>query len=84
MTDSNGGTTPAVIAASAGLLLKALWFSPWLSLGTLLDAGVLTAALASRPGSVHRPDRQTLTRKGGSALAMGRSAPVDRTRGSAR
>jgi hypothetical protein len=41
-----------VVAASAGLALKALYFNPWLSLGVLLDALVLSAAVAGWPVSV--------------------------------
>ncbi|MFE9773715.1 hypothetical protein ACFYOV_19005 [Streptomyces sp. NPDC005931] len=51
----HSGTWPvaAFLAACAGLLLKILWFNPWLSLGVLLDAGVLAAVLAQWPASMH-------------------------------
>lgn len=51
-----GGATAAVVAltvASAlGLLLKALFFHPWLSLGVLLDGLVLSSALADWPVTI--------------------------------
>lgn len=37
----------AVLAASLGLLLKVLFFHPWLTVGVLLDVGVLVVALAA-------------------------------------
>jgi hypothetical protein len=37
------------VAALLGLTLKCLFFNPWLSLGVLLDAMVLTSALGSWP-----------------------------------
>ena len=39
----------AVGAALAGLLLKVLYFHPWLSLGVLLDLTVLSAAITGWP-----------------------------------
>jgi hypothetical protein len=39
----------AVAAALLGLLLKGLYFHPWLSVGVLLDLGVLSAALLEWP-----------------------------------
>jgi hypothetical protein len=39
----------AAVAAIVGLSLKALYFNPWLSLGVLLDAVVLSAAVAGWP-----------------------------------
>jgi hypothetical protein len=39
----------AAAAAIVGLSLKALYFNPWLSLGVLLDAVVLSAAVAGWP-----------------------------------
>lgn len=39
----------AVAAALIGLLLKGLYFHPWLSLGVLLDLGVLAAAVWEWP-----------------------------------
>ena len=46
------GWTVAVLAAAAaviGLVLKVLFFNPWLTLGVLLDIAVLSSALLSRP-----------------------------------
>lgn len=31
----------AVVAAASGLALKAIWFDPWLTVGVLLDVGVI-------------------------------------------
>ncbi|MER7172168.1 hypothetical protein [Streptomyces mesophilus] len=45
--------TAAVSAAVVGLALKILWFHPWLSLGVLLDAGVLLAVYAYWPASLY-------------------------------
>jgi hypothetical protein len=42
----------AATAAVAGLALKSFYFHPWLSLGVLLDVGVLLAAAASWPPSL--------------------------------
>jgi hypothetical protein len=42
----------AAVAAITGLVLKLGYFNPWLSLGVLLDAGVLVAAAASWPPSL--------------------------------
>lgn len=39
----------AVAAALLGLLLKGLYFHPWLSVGVLLDLGVLSSALVEWP-----------------------------------
>jgi hypothetical protein len=39
----------AVLAAVLGLVLKGLYFHPWLTFGVLLDLGVLSAALAEWP-----------------------------------
>ncbi|MZF87796.1 hypothetical protein [Streptomyces sp. SID5643] len=35
------------------LLLEALWFHPWLSLGMVLDAGVVTAVVTCWPASLY-------------------------------
>ncbi|MFE1443417.1 hypothetical protein [Streptomyces sp. NPDC058739] len=43
----------AVLAACSGLLLKGLWFNPWLSLGVLLDMGVVAAVAAGWPASLY-------------------------------
>jgi hypothetical protein len=50
---SSGWTAAAVLAASVGLVLKSLWFNPWLSLGVLLDAAVIAAVATSWPGSLY-------------------------------
>ncbi|MBC9713873.1 hypothetical protein H9Y04_14985 [Streptomyces sp. TRM66268-LWL] len=50
---ANGWTAAALTAAASGLALKALWFHPWLSLGVLLDAGVITAVALNWPGSLY-------------------------------
>lgn len=43
-------TVPAaVVAAGLGMVLKGLYFNPWLSVGVLLDLGVLLAAVAEWP-----------------------------------
>ena len=51
-----GGAEPTVaalsVAAALGLLLKALFFHPWLSVGVLLDGMVLSAALTDWPVTI--------------------------------
>ena len=42
----------AVCAAALGLLVKGLFFHPWLILGILIDIGVLWAAAADWPRSL--------------------------------
>lgn len=42
----------AVVAALLGLVLKGLYFHPWLSLGVLIDLGVMSAALWEWPVSL--------------------------------
>ncbi|MEU3447518.1 hypothetical protein AB0H29_09850 [Streptomyces thermolilacinus] len=50
----SGGWGPAaVMAAASGLLLKGLWFHPWLSFGVVLDAGVITAVALNWPASLY-------------------------------
>lgn len=39
----------AIAAALVGLVLKGLYFHPWLSIGVLLDLGVLSAAVWEWP-----------------------------------
>jgi hypothetical protein len=41
----DGWTAAAVTAAAVGLVLKVGYFHPWLTLGVLLDIGVLAAVL---------------------------------------
>ncbi|MER6185872.1 hypothetical protein [Streptomyces sp. NPDC001652] len=45
--------TAALVAAASGLVLKAIWFDPWLSIGVLLDAGVIAAVACTWPASVY-------------------------------
>ena len=52
-TQAEGWATAAILAASVGLVLKALWFNPWLSLGVLLDIGVITAVLTNWPATLY-------------------------------
>lgn len=42
----------AVVAGVVGLVLKVVFFNPWLTLGIALDALVLSAALAEWPASL--------------------------------
>jgi hypothetical protein len=42
----------AAVAALLGLALKTIFFNPWLSLGVLLDAAALSAALVEWPVSL--------------------------------
>ena len=48
----------AAAAAIVGLALKVLYFNPWLTLGILLDAAVLSAALLSWPVGLARVTSQ--------------------------
>ncbi|MCD7442291.1 hypothetical protein K4B79_29230 [Streptomyces lincolnensis] len=43
----------AVVGAVSGLVLKTAWFDPWLSVGVLLDVGVILAATGGWPASLH-------------------------------
>ena len=52
LADSPTWLPIAAAGASAGLLLKALFFNPWLSVGVLIDAAVLWAASAGWPESL--------------------------------
>ncbi|MDF3145599.1 hypothetical protein, partial [Streptomyces sp. T21Q-yed] len=45
--------TAALVAAAGGLALKAIWFDPWLSVGVLLDVGVIVAVACTWPASVY-------------------------------
>lgn len=45
--------TAALVAAASGLALKAIWFDPWLTVGVLLDVGVIVAVTGSWPASVY-------------------------------
>ncbi|MFE6199896.1 hypothetical protein [Streptomyces sp. NPDC057838] len=44
--------TTALVAAVGGLVLKTVWFDPWLTVGLLLDAGVIAAVAGTWPASV--------------------------------
>jgi hypothetical protein len=50
--EASGAVAVAVVAATLGLVQKSLFFHPWLSLGVLIDAGVLAGALAGWPISM--------------------------------
>ncbi|MFF9060373.1 hypothetical protein ACF09K_17045 [Streptomyces sp. NPDC014882] len=50
---SDAWAAAALLAACVGLLLKTLWFNPRLSLGLLLDVGVIVAVLAGWPASLY-------------------------------
>ncbi|MFD1829333.1 hypothetical protein ACFSJS_06615 [Streptomyces desertarenae] len=43
----------AVLAAAGGLVLKTLWFSPWLLVGIAADAGVVLAVTLEWPASLY-------------------------------
>lgn len=45
--------TAALVAAAVGLVLKAVWFDPWLTLGVLLDVGVIVAVACTWPASAY-------------------------------
>jgi hypothetical protein len=47
-----GALAVTLAAAALGLVQKALFFHPWLSLGVLIDAGVLAGALVGWPVSL--------------------------------
>ena len=53
MAGSNWWTTAAIVAASSGLALKAIWFHPWLTVGVLLDVGVIVAVACGWPASLY-------------------------------
>ncbi|WP_340562574.1 hypothetical protein [Streptomyces sp. GSL17-111] len=43
----------AAVSAGCGLVLKLLWFNPWLLLGVALDAGILLAVALGWPASLY-------------------------------
>lgn len=45
--------TAALVAAASGPALKAIWFDTWLTVGVLLDVGVIVAVAGSWPASAH-------------------------------
>ncbi|MFF6783711.1 hypothetical protein [Streptomyces sp. NPDC012510] len=53
LASSGWWPTAALVAAGSGLVLKAVWFDPWLSIGVLLDVGVIVAVACTWPASVY-------------------------------
>ncbi|MFI6645967.1 hypothetical protein [Streptomyces sp. NPDC050504] len=53
LASSGWWTTAALVGAAFGLVLKAVWFDPWLSFGVLLDVGVIVAVASTWPASVY-------------------------------
>ena len=53
LTGTGWWPTAALVAAASGLALKAIWFDPWLSVGVLLDVGVIVAVACTWPASVY-------------------------------
>ncbi|MFE6285291.1 hypothetical protein [Streptomyces sp. NPDC057877] len=45
--------TAALVGAASGLVLKAIWYDPWLTVGVLLDVAVLVAVANSWPPSLY-------------------------------
>ncbi|GAB3106858.1 hypothetical protein GCM10027160_02910 [Streptomyces calidiresistens] len=52
VTGSDRWAGAAVGAAVCGLVLKAIWFNPWLSLGVVLDLGLLLAVAQRWPAAL--------------------------------
>jgi len=52
---AGGGWWPmaAVLAATLGLVFKALWFHPWLTVGVALDVAIIAAVGAQWPASLY-------------------------------
>lgn len=50
--DAGPWAAAAVLAAVLGLVLKGLWFHPWLTLGVALDIAVAVAAVLGWPASL--------------------------------
>lgn len=46
-------TAAALGGAAVGLVLKIGWFHPWLTLGVVLDVGVMAAVTAAWPASLY-------------------------------
>ncbi|WP_031510793.1 hypothetical protein [Streptomyces megasporus] len=53
LAHSGWWATAAVAAAAGGLVLKVLWFNPWLVPGIVVDVGVALAVGLGRPASLH-------------------------------
>jgi hypothetical protein len=47
--DAPGAAAVAGVAAGLGIVLKGVWFHPWLTVGLALDAGIVAAALLGWP-----------------------------------
>lgn len=52
VTGSDWAVGAAVLAATFGLVLKSVYFHPWLTLGVLIDSLVLTTALLEWPTAI--------------------------------
>ncbi|MGW7263265.1 hypothetical protein [Streptomyces sp. NPDC054842] len=50
---SNWWPTAALVGAASGLILKGIWFDPWLSVGVLLDVSVIVAVACTWPASAY-------------------------------
>lgn len=53
LAGSDWWPTAALVGAASGLVLKAVWFDRWLSIGVLLDVGVVAAVIGTWPASLH-------------------------------
>ncbi|MFM9373185.1 hypothetical protein [Streptomyces sp. Da 82-17] len=53
LADTDWWDTAALTAACTGLVLKLVWYDRWLTVGVLLDVGVLLAVAYAWPASVH-------------------------------
>ncbi|MFH0245322.1 hypothetical protein ACGRHY_23545 [Streptomyces sp. HK10] len=53
LADADWWAPAAVVAAAGGLVLKVVWFNPWLLLGIALDAGVVLAVTLTWPASLY-------------------------------
>jgi hypothetical protein len=53
LAGSDWWPTAALVGAASGLVLKTIWFDPWLSVGVLLDVGVVVAVSCTWPASAY-------------------------------
>lgn len=53
LADAALWATVAAGAAGVGLLLKVTWFHPWLTVGVLLDVGIVWATVSRWPPSLY-------------------------------
>ncbi|MDG9701613.1 hypothetical protein [Streptomyces sp. DH37] len=53
LADAGWWAPAAVVAAAGGLVLKVVWFDPWLLLGIALDAGIILAVTLAWPASLY-------------------------------